>query len=191
MNADADHDGLPNHPPEHARSSLRRIERREWWLWATAVAITLLLTVGILSFLPMFLPSARDYEYIYTVRRAMWGLLAVVVLYDLYTIYQQLQIHRIRRRLFEREELFRLISDNAADMIAVVDMNGNRIYNSQSYSRVLGYDPAELRKSSAFSQIHADDREKVRAAAEEARRTGIGKTLEYRIRHKDGTWRFL
>ena len=180
------HQGL-----EQTRSSLLHIERREWWLWATAVIITLLLTAGILSFLPLFLQSSEHSEYIFTLRRAMWGLLAMVLLFDLYTVYQQLQIHRMRRRLFEREELFRLISDNAADMIAVVDMNGNRIYNSQSYSRVLGYDENELKSSSAFEQIHDDDRALVREAAAEARRTGIGKTLEYRIRHKDGTWRVL
>jgi PAS domain-containing protein len=58
---------------------------------------------------------------------------------------------------------FRLISDNAADMIAVVDMNGNRIYNSQSYQRVLEYDENELKSSSAFDQIHEDDRVLVRA----------------------------
>jgi len=121
----------------------------------------------------------------------MWGLLGMVLLFDVYTVYQQLQIHRMRRRLFEREELFRLISDNAADMIAVVDMDGNRIYNSQSYSRVLGYDEDELKHSSSFEQVHPDDREMVRKAAEDARRTGIGRTLEYRIRHKDGSWRVL
>ena len=41
------------------------------------------------------------------------GLLAIVLLYDPYTVYLQLQIHRMRRRLFEREELFRLISESA------------------------------------------------------------------------------
>jgi two-component system, cell cycle sensor histidine kinase and response regulator CckA len=176
---------------EQTRSSLLHIERREWWLWSTAVVITLLLTTGILSFLPLFLQSSDHSEYMYMLRRAMWGLLGIVLLFDLYTIYQQLQLHRMRRRLFEREELFRLISDNAADMIAVVDMDGRRIYNSQSYSRVLGYQEDELRSSSSFEQIHVDDRERVRAAAEEARRTGVGKALEYRIRHKDGTWRVL
>lgn len=185
------HDSIDEQPQEQTRSSLRRIERREWWLWATAVTITLLLTIGILSFFPLSLPSGANFEYADAVRRAMWGLLGVVLLFDFYTIYQQLQIHRMRRRLFEREELFRLIGDNAADMIAVVDMDGNRIYNSQSYSRVLGYEPDELKKSSAFEQIHEQDRDKVRAAADEARRTGTGKTLEYRIRHKDGTWRVL
>ena len=178
---------------EHATQVrlLRRIERREWWLWATAVAITLLLTGGILSFLPVFSRSVDVPQPIFTIQNAMWGLVCLVLLFDLYTIYQQLQIHRIRRRLFEREELFRLISENAADMIAVVDMEGNRIYNSLSYERVLGYSPEELKSSSSFEQIHPEDRENVRKAASEARRTGIGKTLEYRIRRKDGTWCFL
>jgi PAS domain S-box-containing protein len=121
----------------------------------------------------------------------MRGLVGLVFLFDLYTIYQYLLIHRIRRQLLEREELFHLISDNAADMIAVVDMHGKRIYNSFSYQRVLGYSPEELQTSSAFEQIHPDDRDRVKSAAEEARRSGIGKTLEYRLRHKNGEWLVL
>ena len=169
----------------------RRIERREWWLWSTAIAITLLLTSGIASFLPVLLHSHDDWVADLTMRQAVWGLLGMVLLFDLYTIYQQLQIHRIRRQLEAREKLFRLITENAADMIAVVDTEGKRIYNSLSYQKVLGYSPAELQRSSAFEQIHPDDRERVAAAGVEARRTGKGKTLEYRIRHKDGTWRVL
>jgi len=115
----------------------------------------------------------------------------LVFLFDLYTIYQYLLIHRIRRQLLEREELFHLINENAADMIAVVDMNGKRIYNSLSYQRVLGYSPEELQASSAFEQIHPDDRERVKKAADEARLSGIGKTLEYRLRHKNGEWLVL
>ena len=105
--------------------------------------------------------SSTPTGYFLTLRRAMWGLVGMVLLFDGYTVYQQLQIHRMRRRLFEREELFRLINDNAAGVIAVVDMNGNRICNSQSYSRVLGYNQEELKHSSAFEQIHPEDREKV------------------------------
>ena len=121
----------------------------------------------------------------------MRGLVGLVFLFDLYTIYQYLLIHRIRRELVEREELFHLISENAADMIAVVDMNGKRIYNSLSYQRVLGYSPEELQSYSAFEQIHPEDRERVRKAAEEARRSGVGETLEYRFRHKNGAWLVL
>ena len=75
----------------------------------------------------------------------------------------------MRRRLIRGEELFRLISENAADMIAVVDMDGKRIFNSFSYEKVLGYSMKELKESSSFDQIHPEDREKVRQAADEAR----------------------
>jgi PAS domain S-box-containing protein len=169
----------------------RHIERREWWLSSTAIAITLLLTFGIFSFLPVLLHSHYDWEAVLALRQAVWGLLGMVLLFDLYTIYQQLQIHRMRRQLEARERLFRLITENAADMIAVVDTEGKRIYNSLSYQKVLGYSPAELQRSSSFEQIHPDDRERVVAAGVEARRTGKGKALEYRMRHKDGTWRVL
>jgi len=169
----------------------RRIERREWWLSSTAIAITLLLTFGIISFLPVLLHSHYDWEGILALRQAVWGLLGMVLLFDLYTIYQQLQIHRRRRQLEAREWLFRLITENVADMIAVVDTEGKRICNSLSYQKVLGYSPAELQRSSSFEQIHPDDCERVAIAGEEARRTGKGKALEYRMRHKDGTWRML
>lgn len=176
---------------DETQSKLRRIERREWWLWATTVTVTLLLTAGIASLLVPLLHSGENWESLFTMRQAVWGLIGVVLLFDLYSIYQQLQIQRIRRQLLESEELFRLISENAADMIAVVDVEGKRIYNSLSYQKVLGYSAEELRNSSGLEQIHPDDRERVREAAAEARGTGTGKTLEYRIRHKDGTWRVL
>jgi PAS domain S-box-containing protein len=173
------------------RYRLRRIERREWWLWGTTVIVTLLLTAAIVSFLPPLFHSGENWESLFKLQQAVWGLIGLVLLFDLYTIFQQLQIHRIRRQLLEREQLFRLISENAADLIAVVDMDGNRIYNSVSYERALGYSEAELKSSSGFQQIHPDDRAQVQAASAEARRTGKGKTLEYRMRHKDGSWRVL
>lgn len=170
---------------------LRRVERQEWILWGTAVTITLLLTAGIVSFLLPLLSTTETGDSFFSLQRELVGLLAVVLLFDLYTIYQQLQIHRIRRQLSESQQVFRLISENAADMIAVVDVEGRRIYNSQSYERVLGYSREDLQKSSAFEQIHPEDRERVKEASLEARRTGMGRTLEYRMRHKDGSWRVL
>ena len=173
------------------RANFRRIERREWWLWAAAFLITLLLTVALASFL---LPSGHIYHDFYSeniLPQAIRGLVGLVFLFDLYTIYQHLLIYRIRRELVQREELFHLISENAADMIAVVDMHGRRLFNSLSYRRVLGYTPEELQASSAFEQIHPDDRERVMRAAEDAQRSGMGKTLEYRLRHKNGSWLVL
>ena len=172
-------------------ATFRRAERREWWLWLAAMAVTLLLTLGVVSFIvPELQLQQQEISWI-VFPPAVRGLVAVVLLFDIYSIYQQWQIHRVRRRLFKREELFRLISENVADMIAVVDMEGRRIYNSLSYQTVLGYTPEELQQSSSMDQIHPEDRAKVQHAAQEARASGIGQPLEYRIRHKDGSWRVL
>ncbi len=168
---------------------MRKIERREWWLWGSAVLVTLLLTLGIASFvLPRVASPFPDFEALH-MRLAARGLIGLVLLFDIYVIYQQYQIRSIRRQLNERDELFRLITEKAADMIAVVDTNGHRVYNSPSYERILGYSPEELGATSAFEQIHPDDREKVKVAAAEASRSGVGRRIEYRMRHKDGSWR--
>ncbi len=173
------------------RTNFRRIERREWWLWAAAVVITLLLTAGMASFLLPEIHGLHDFLSLNVLPQAVRGLVGLVFLFDLYTIYQHLLIYRIRRELVKREELFHLISENAADMIAVVDMEGKRLFNSLSYEKVLGYSPEELQASSAFEQIHPDDRERVEEATEDARLSGIVNTLEYRLRHKNGTWLVL
>jgi PAS domain S-box-containing protein len=118
-------------------------------------------------------------------------LAALVLLFDVYTVYQHLRFQRIRREMAERERLFELITENAADMIAVINRKGTRLYNSPAYQKVLGYTPEELAASSSIEQVHPDDRARLIEASEKAYLTGRGERLEYRIRHKDGSWRVL
>ncbi len=110
------------------------------------------------------------------------GLLAAV---------EEFRVQKIRERWRNQEEIFQVVTENAADMIALVDVKGRRLYNSPSYKRILGYSPGELSETSSFEQIHPEDRLRVLEAAREARESGVGKRLEYRIRHKDGSWRVL
>ena len=109
----------------------------------------------------------------------------------LLTVWQQVRIYRMRRESHRQEEIFQAVTENAADIIALVDVKGRRLYNSPSYKRVLGYSPEELGETSAFDQIHPEDRMRVLEAAREARESGIGRRLDYRIKHKDGSWRVL
>lgn len=160
------------------------VEHREWWLWSTAVLIILILTAGLVSF---FLPHSqlgKATQFFGLVR----GLVALVLLFVVYVIYQNLQIYCIRQQLLDQEKLFRLISENAADMIALVAADGTRLYNSPAYARVLGYSEEELKGSSGFEQIHPEDRAYVQEAALETLRTGCGRRIEYQMRHKDGNW---
>src|SRR4030088_2776970 len=177
--------------PEAIPTRMRRIEGREWWLWGFAVAVTLALTLGIISFTFPWFNRETDVSYLFSLREWVRGLAALVLLFDFYAIYQHMQLHRIRRQLAERDQLFQLISENAADMIALVDGDGRRLYNSPAYLKVLGYSPEDLNATSSIEQIHPDDRPRVLKAAEKARLSGQGERMEYRVRHKDGSWRTL
>jgi PAS domain S-box-containing protein len=172
-------------------SAVQKVERREWVLWMFAIFVTLLLTAGIVS---IMVPLMRQEWAGFggrTVGIAVRGLVGLVLLFDLYTVYQQFQIYQVRKELGKREELFRLISENAADMIAVVGASGNRIYNSPSYERLLGYTAEELKGTATLDQVHPDDRRLVEEAAQHAREHGAGRSIQYRMRHKDGSWRIL
>ena len=173
------------------RDRLRVIERRDWWLWVCAILISLLLTAAIFSFgFPGLHVHYPELNYS-PISDTILGLVGMVLLFDIYTVYQHFQIEAVRKQLIEREELFRLITESAADMIAVVDTEGRRLYNSPSYEKILGFTPQELSGTTAFEQIHPEDRKKVQKASADAQRTGMGTNLEYRFRHKDGTWRTL
>src|ERR1700722_3679860 len=173
------------------RERMRVVERRDWWLWSCAVLISLLLTLAVISFVlatqhtrwPVFNASPLEDTAL--------GLVGMVLLFDIYTVYQHFQVLQIRKQLIAREELFRLITESAADMIAVVSVSGERLYNSPSYEKILGYTPKEIEGTEGFEQIHPEDREKVQKAAAEARRTGMGQSVEYRMRHKNGNWLVL
>lgn len=170
---------------------VRAIEGREWWLWGFAVAVTLVLTFAIVILTFPRNDLARDRIYSLNLREWVRGLTALVLIFDVYTIYQHLQLHRMRRQIANRDRLFQLITENAADMIAVIDGEGNRLYNSPAYCKILGYSSEELLATPPLEQIHPDDRVRVLRGAEKARRNGRGERMEYRIRHRDGSWRVL
>jgi len=182
-----------NRSRNQKRSSLvvRQVERREWWLWGFAIVVTVFLTAAIIFLVLPGEHSERNPLYWASLREWVRGLAALVLLFDIYTMYQHLQLQRVRRQLAERDELFQLITENAADMIAVVDHEGRRIYNSPAYQKMLGYSPEELDSGTSFDQIHPSDRDLVKQAAENAYRTKRGQKVEYRMRHKDGSWRVL
>ncbi len=82
------------------------------------------------------------------------------------------------------------VFDNISDLIAIVDLEGRRLYNSPSYRYMLE-DPEELQGTDSFMDIHPEDREKVRQAFHEVVRSGKGKLLEYRLMGIGGNVSFI
>jgi PAS domain S-box-containing protein len=102
------------------------------------------------------------------------------------------------QRLMQLEEehaqtihLLDLVVNNVADLIAIISPDGRRIWNNPAYATVLGYTPAELAGTESLDQIHPDDIPLVQQTFVQSFQTGFGRELEYRMRHKDGSWVYL
>jgi diguanylate cyclase (GGDEF)-like protein len=81
----------------HAR--LRKLERRDWWLWVVAIVVMLLLTLAIFSLSFPGLMQYADPMFQFSLNEAVRGLVGLVLLFNSYSIYQQVQIKRLRRQL--------------------------------------------------------------------------------------------
>ena len=90
------------------------------------------------------------------------------------------------------DRLFRALVENSSDAIALVDAKGVIRFASQSSARVLGYSLDERLGRSAFELLHPDDLVDARRLLEDClRRPGVPIRREYRVRHKDGSWRAI
>ncbi len=93
-------------------------------------------------------------------------------------------------RTSETERLLHLILANIDDLIAVVDLEGRRLYNSPSYESIFGA-RSRLRGTDSFEEIHPGDREMVRSTFKKTIETGAGRRIVYRLVGKDGNIRYI
>jgi PAS domain S-box-containing protein len=84
--------------------------------------------------------------------------------------------------------LLETVVRTAEDLIAVIQVDGKRLYNNPAYERILD-DPETLQGTDSFLDVHPDDREAVKRVFHESLRTGTGKRIEYRLLDKDGNFR--
>jgi PAS domain S-box-containing protein len=90
--------------------------------------------------------------------------------------------------LQEQEAFFRLITENMDDMVAVLDLEGRRLYNSPSYHTLFG-DLEALKGTDSFAEVHPDEREEMRRVFRETLRTGKGQRASFRFLLPNGETR--
>src|ERR1700745_3137373 len=76
-------------PAKDIQLTMRRMDQREWWLWSYAIMVTLLLLIGIASFVFPALLSNADTFYSFFLNQAVRGLVGLVLIFNVYVIYQQ------------------------------------------------------------------------------------------------------
>src|SRR5918995_23861 len=148
--------------------------------------------------------EVRTYQtekrYLHQDGHVVWALLSVSVVHDeedepLYFVSQIQDVSerkKVEKVIIESEERFRSLVQNSSDIITILDTDGTVLYVSPAVERVTGYRPEEQVGTNAFGSVHPDDREQaLNTFAEVLKRPGLHPSLEFRVPHKDGSWRYL
>ncbi len=99
---------------------------------------------------------------------------------------------RAEEALRHSEEHFRLLIENALDIIILLNGDGTVRYQSPSAERLLGHKPEEAIGRSGFEFIHPDDLPHViDAFTDTIQKPGITPPIEMRVQHRDGSWHVI
>lgn len=89
-------------------------------------------------------------------------------------------------RLEASESTYRLLAENARDVVVRVNAAGQRLYVSDSAAETVGWTPDELLGGNGLDLVHPEDRDIARRNLTLLAKSGGGDSVCYRIRHKDG-----
>ena len=98
---------------------------------------------------------------------------------------QSRKLRDTREALRQREEHYRIITENAGDLIAMLDAAGRWVYANPAYRRLLPEAALEI-GADALAHLHPEDRDATRALLEKAIQTGESQEFLYRLIATDG-----
>lgn len=96
-----------------------------------------------------------------------------------------------RQLLEESEARYRLLAENAMDMITTHKADGSFTYISPASFALLGKRPEEILGDTGYGMLHPDDEEISRKAHEDLISGPCTKTVPFRLQHKDGHYVWL
>lgn len=101
--------------------------------------------------------------------------------------------HKLREMAAnQKDDYFRSLIENSLDITIILDEDGTIRYGSPSLKKALGYELEYLTGRNVFSFIHPDE---VEGAASALKKTMTDPNniqyMEYRVRHRDGSWVYL
>jgi diguanylate cyclase (GGDEF)-like protein len=118
------------------RENLRKLDRRQWWLWSSAVLVLVLLTIAVAS---LAFPAMLNMEtvehgfYSFYLNQAVRALVGIVLIFAVYVVYQQTMIIRMRNTLADQiQNLAKVqtLTDEVYKLAALDQLTG--LYNRRS-----------------------------------------------------------
>lgn len=97
-----------------------------------------------------------------------------------------------QNKIKSNEARFRALIEKSSDVISLIDTQGRALYTSPSIHRVLGYLPTEFNQRNGFEYVHPADAAFVQEEFGKLLQNSSGSVnSEMRVRHADGTWRWI
>ena len=113
--------------PDAFREHLRKLDRRQWWLWSSTVLVLILLTVAVASFAFPALLSKEQTTYSFYLNQAVRSLVGIVLLFSVYLVYQQSMIIRMRNQM----------ADQVQSLVKVQNLT-NEVYKLAALDQLTG-----------------------------------------------------
>jgi len=100
---------------------------------------------------------------------------------------------RAEEALRHQERYFRSLIENSTDATTILSREGNVLYHSPSFERLLGHRPEDRHGKSMLDNVHPEDRPRVgEAFAQLLARPGDDfPPIEVSVQHSDGSWRTI
>jgi len=143
---------------QQAESSLRQLGRSEWWLWLSALLVSVLsATAFVLTAIPSYF---RHSEHFYEIRsdQARWGILCLVLLFNGWLVYRQWTFRRRRRELSPDDAGRELLTGQVPESSSIDAVTG--LHTRAFIEQQLGKEIARAKRqnsSLSLATIHLDE----------------------------------
>src|SRR6202521_5750817 len=119
--------------PEEIRKHLKHLDRKQWWLWSTTVAVLLLLTLAVASFTFPAMLSRDESSYSFYLNQSVRALVGIVLLFSVYLVYQQSMIYKLRNQLADQIESLAKVESLATEVYKLAALDQlTGLYNRRS-----------------------------------------------------------
>jgi diguanylate cyclase (GGDEF)-like protein len=103
----------PDYGVAEIQSNRRKLERRGLWVWGNVAIIILSLTALVVALSASLHLRAPKPSYGWDLNSSVWGLVALVVIFTLHMIYQQVRLQKVQGEMAEQQieaEVFRRLA---------------------------------------------------------------------------------